>query len=251
MCEWAKLSKAMSSSTLEAVSCDMNCVVMIIHLIHLIYLQIELDIAELKTLLAHNAHRETTKRLLNNELIRLEELKKGFSIHASGKQITSATQTHKMLYNYAWDQTDKFVKIYLNLTDLKGCSPSCDESAVDMTFPQENCVQIICCGTKFVLSRLYDKIIPSESNFKFTKSHLVLSLKKSKETRWSNIQATEAKSAFKNTKEDVLDDNADPSQALMKLMKKMYDEGDDEMKRSITKSWYEAQNKKSDIDMKP
>jgi len=32
----------------------------------------------------------------------------------------------------------------------------------------------------------------------------------------------------------------------MKMMKKMYDEGDDDMKRTISKSWYEAQNKKTD-----
>ncbi len=30
----------------------------------------------------------------------------------------------------------------------------------------------------------------------------------------------------------------------MKLMKKMYDEGDDDLKRTITKSWYEAQQKR-------
>ena len=31
----------------------------------------------------------------------------------------------------------------------------------------------------------------------------------------------------------------------MKMMKKMYDEGDDEMKRSIAKAWHESQEKKS------
>lgn len=30
----------------------------------------------------------------------------------------------------------------------------------------------------------------------------------------------------------------------MKLMKQMYDDGDDEMKRTIAKSWYESQEKK-------
>lgn len=40
------------------------------------------------------------------------------------------------------------------------------------------------------------------------------------------------------------DDKADPSQSLMKLMQQMYDEGDDEMKRTIKKSWYESQQKR-------
>lgn len=29
----------------------------------------------------------------------------------------------------------------------------------------------------------------------------------------------------------------------MKMMKQMYDDGDDEMKRTIRKAWYEGQNK--------
>ncbi len=40
------------------------------------------------------------------------------------------------------------------------------------------------------------------------------------------------------------DDKSDPSQSLMKMMKQMYDDGDDEMKRTITKSWYESQEKR-------
>ena len=41
-----------------------------------------------------------------------------------------------------------------------------------------------------------------------------------------------------------LDDKADPGQSLMKLMQQMYDDGDDEMKRTIAKSWYESQEKR-------
>ncbi len=36
----------------------------------------------------------------------------------------------------------------------------------------------------------------------------------------------------------------DPSASLMKMMKQMYDEGDDEMKRTIKKAWCESQEKK-------
>ena len=39
-------------------------------------------------------------------------------------------------------------------------------------------------------------------------------------------------------------DEGDPSQGLMKLMKQMYDEGDDEMKRTIAKAWHESQEKR-------
>lgn len=37
----------------------------------------------------------------------------------------------------------------------------------------------------------------------------------------------------------------DPGASLMKMMKQMYDEGDDEMKRTIAKSWYESREKRN------
>lgn len=44
-------------------------------------------------------------------------------------------------------------------------------------------------------------------------------------------------------KSPQFDEKKDPNESLMDLMKKMYDEGDDEMKRTITKSWTESRNK--------
>ena len=41
------------------------------------------------------------------------------------------------------------------------------------------------------------------------------------------------------------DDSKDPEAGLMDLMKKMYDEGDDEMKRTIAKAWTESREKKA------
>ena len=40
-----------------------------------------------------------------------------------------------------------------------------------------------------------------------------------------------------------VDESADPNDSLMTMMKQMYDEGDDEMKRTITKAWSESRNK--------
>ncbi len=48
-----------------------------------------------------------------------------------------------------------------------------------------------------------------------------------------------------------LDENADPQEGLMSLMKKMYEEGDDEMKRTISKAFTESRDKslKSELDI--
>ena len=40
-----------------------------------------------------------------------------------------------------------------------------------------------------------------------------------------------------------LDENVDPNESLMTLMKQMYEDGDDEMKRTITKAWTESRDK--------
>lgn len=40
-----------------------------------------------------------------------------------------------------------------------------------------------------------------------------------------------------------MDDSADPSEGLMNLLKKIYTEGDDEMKRTLNKAWTESQDK--------
>ncbi|EGR34086.1 hypothetical protein IMG5_024570 [Ichthyophthirius multifiliis] len=58
---------------------------------------------------------------------------------------------------------------------------------------------------------------------------------------WAQLQYKE--STFKKPKENELD-SGDPQASLMKLMKEMYENGDDEMKKTIAKTWTEQQNKK-------
>ena len=42
-----------------------------------------------------------------------------------------------------------------------------------------------------------------------------------------------------------VDKDKDPSESLMDLMKKMYDEGDDEMTRTIAKAWTGSREKQA------
>lgn len=71
-------------------------------------------------------------------------------------------------------------------------------------------------------------------------------LKKAKEgVTWKFLTATEK--ALKENKEKMFekngDVNEDPNNALMNIMKKMYESGDPEMKRTIAKAWTESQEK--------
>lgn len=61
---------------------------------------------------------------------------------------------------------------------------------------------------------------------------------------WKFLTSTEKQ--LKDKKEKMLDDggmSGDPNNALMGLMKKMYESGDPEMKRTIQKAWVEGQEK--------
>lgn len=40
-----------------------------------------------------------------------------------------------------------------------------------------------------------------------------------------------------------MDEEGDPSAGVMNLLKQMYDDGDDEMKRTIAKAWTESRDK--------
>lgn len=63
---------------------------------------------------------------------------------------------------------------------------------------------------------------------------------------WSHLTQTEKRLADlkKSTMEDDLDTSKDdPGTGLMKIMQKMYESGDSETKRMISKAWAEGQEK--------
>lgn len=59
--------------------------------------------------------------------------------------------------------------------------------------------------------------------------------------RLNAIKTSELHSAVKDD-DDI--DSKDPSAGLMKVMKKMYDSGDSDMKRMISKAWVEGDEKR-------
>ncbi len=65
-------------------------------------------------------------------------------------------------------------------------------------------------------------------------------LKKYETKSWSHLKMVEKQTAEKKIKPPAKDE--DPNASLMNLMKQMYDDGDDEMKRTIAKAWTESRN---------
>ncbi|KAH9377665.1 hypothetical protein HPB48_000523 [Haemaphysalis longicornis] len=156
--------------------------------------QLEQDLAELRALQA-GAQRSRVQQVLLVEVRKLEtellrEKERLGSATGGSSPASQPTQPRSTVFktkitDYAWDQSDKFVKLYITL-------PGVHE-------------------------------IPSEN----------------------------VKSVFGTRVPKPEMDSGDPSASLMNMMKQMYDEGDDEMKRTIAKAWTEARDKQQSGGRRP
>ena len=210
--------------------------------------QINADIEELQVLVS-TSKRDSVKQILQGHIIQLVQKQS-----ALGKQIASTESSAsssnynnlKSVTTFAWDQTKEHVKIYIDYD-----KESVDASAIKLDITSKRSFVLVFGNSKFVLTKLFADIDGSVSHFKTTKSKIVVYLKKVNERHWSTIKET-AESLKKAVEEEKDELGDDPQAGLMKLMKKMYDEGDDDMKRTIAKSWYDTQNKKDgDLSMPP
>ena len=148
------------------------------------------------------------------------------------------------LTNYAWDESDKFVKIYLTLPKIE-------------TLPADQIIHHF-GGNNFdvfvnnlegknysiEMKSLRDEIVPESSSVKQKTGDLLIMMKKKTEgKKWECLTKTEY--IEKEKRKPKLDDkaDADPQASLMTMMKQLYDDGDDEMKRQIRKTWHESQKK--------
>jgi calcyclin binding protein len=65
--------------------------------------------------------------------------------------------------------------------------------------------------------------------------------KKKKNSRWADLVPKDEK-----FKPEAIKKNEDPNASLMNMMKKMYEEGDDNMKRTIAEAWTKSKDGKAE-----
>lgn len=68
---------------------------------------------------------------------------------------------------------------------------------------------------------------------------LSITLTKVNSGTWTQLQYKEDKFGSKNEKEDF----SDPNASIMNMMKKMYEEGDETMKKTIAEAWTKSREK--------
>jgi len=169
--------------------------------------------------------------------------------HALQSKMTIVPQKYyKEIMNYAWDQSDKFMKIYVSLSSCEGHTGLTKDNVMAEFTEKSFHLKLENLANKNYkchVGFLWGKIVPGDSFFKLKSDSVLLMLKKAEEKKtWPYVTEREGKDDKKKTgKFDDGDKNKDPNESLMNLMQKMYDDGDDEMKRTIAKAWSESRNK--------
>jgi calcyclin binding protein len=203
------------------------------------------DLRELKKILSHGTT-PYVEKILKNEIKKVEEKisQQSQPEPASEQKSKESLPAIKFqpIESYAFSNEENEAKIIIrnieNLTESK------------IVFdPQPHSFAIAVMrndlpNLKLTVEPLFKKIIPKESKYIARNKTLTVILKKSKKQTWTKLKKSSLDKK-KDENEKKLE-KEDPNASLMNLMKKMYDEGDDEMKRTISKAMWEAQNKKHD-----
>ncbi|KAM6456887.1 calcyclin-binding protein [Liasis olivaceus] len=212
--------------------------------------ELQKDLEEVKELLKKVTRKRVYDVLLaeKNKIEREIKNQLPLKLKAEGseEEKPAATGYTVKINNYAWDQSDKFVKLYVTLSGVQD-------------LPAEN-VQVHFTERSFHLlvknlnnknytmtfNNLLKPILAKSSSWKIKTDMILILCKKQQEEKWECLTQVEKET---KEKEKASYDTSDPSEGLMNLLKKMYAEGDDEMKRTINKAWVESREKQAKDDL--
>lgn len=213
--------------------------------------QLTLDLEEITKLLSA-AQREAVKGKLTVWKVEMEqELQNLKKKKAEGDDDTQQSKSPpkpklftKKITTYGWDQTDKFIKIYVSgLIGVHDIPKDNVSISFDGHHHTLNVKNLNNANHQLNLPKLLHKV--QDESVKIKKDEVVILLKKITSTRWDTLSEKEKKEKDEKIKTPSLDKDADPSKGIMDMMKKMYDEGDDDMKRTIAKAWTESREKQN------
>nr|CAD7262065.1 unnamed protein product [Timema shepardi] len=208
--------------------------------------ELQLDVEELNKFLVA-AQRQRVKEYLISQIKSLQteiaSLKQA-SQHDAFCNIKFSASNKPSCYevklnNYAWDQSDKFVKIYVTLKNVHTLDPGnvlCDYTNRSVVLHVNGLDNK---NYTLPITNLLEEINKDQSYWKVKTDNVTVFLaKKNIGSKWTHMTCSEKKAL--DSKLPKMDGaGEDPSGGLMDMMKHMYETGDDEMKRTIAKAWTE------------
>ncbi|CAG9130584.1 unnamed protein product [Plutella xylostella] len=192
-------------------------------------------------------------RKLETELINLQEAAKASSstdaVAAPAPAAAAEAKRYKVKLNgYGWDQSDKYVKVFVTLKGVQNVPKEqvyckLTERSLELHVDNHENKDYV-----LIINNLLENIVVEDSHWKQKTDMVVIFLAKSSAgSKWSHMTEIDKKLDDQRNnrfKPEEASAGKDPQESIMSLMKNMYETGDDEMKRMISKAWYEGQQKK-------
>ncbi|KAL9262234.1 Calcyclin-binding protein-like protein [Drosera capensis] len=202
-----------------------------------------LDLDELRHLQGI-AKRPRVLSLISSEIAHLEKLSKASSsvpqtpIVPLAKVASVPALKYTTLATFSWDQDNDKVKIYVPLEGVQEekIETSFKSSSFDIKFHD-----VQGKNYQFAIPKLNKSIVPEKCKILVKPTRVVITLIKDSRGNWSDLHFKEDKLKSSLDK----DKDKDPMAGIMDLMKNMYEEGDEEMKKTIAKAWTDARSGKT------
>ncbi|KAF3782024.1 Calcyclin-binding protein [Nymphaea thermarum] len=136
------------------------------------------------------------------------------------------------LGSFCWDQDTDKLKLYVSLegVDQEKVGAEFKPMSVDVKFHD---------NYRCAVPKLHQEIVPEKSKITVKPNKVIITLQKDSKGNGLDLHFKEDKLKPKS------EENPDPMAGIMDLMKNMYEEGDDEMKRTIAKAWTDARSGKT------
>ncbi|EDW62729.1 calcyclin-binding protein [Drosophila virilis] len=208
--------------------------------------QLKADVAECVALLEHAKSARVkgaltqAKAEAEREIINLEIKARLAAERQAGAD--SKRYLHE-LTDYGWDQSSKFVKLFITLAGVQNCA----EEAVTVKYTDHSLQLHVSDlnGKDFGLTvnnLLY--AIDIEKSYRKLKTDMVaIYLKKVEEGQSWDVLTSIQKRLKQKQDNELAKESENPEGALVNIMKKMYNSGDSKTKQMIAKAWTESQDK--------
>ncbi|GMY37921.1 calcyclin-binding protein [Fagus crenata] len=207
--------------------------------------EVALDLEELRQLQSI-AKRPRVVSLISSEIQNLEKLSKEAAsapasqiptpISTAPKVLSSPAVNYVTLGSFSWDQDNDKVKIYISLEGVEQEKVETEFKPIsfDVKFYDVQGKNYRCA-----IPKLNKEIVPEKCKVVVKPTRVTIILFKASKGNWLDLQ-------FKDDKlKPNLEKERDPMAGIMDLMKNMYEEGDEEMKRTIAKAWTDARSGKT------
>jgi len=205
--------------------------------------ELRLELDELRRL-EGLAKRPRVQTLLANE-IRNIEAKMAKATEPSPEPLVAASAptvaarsdlSYATLGSFSWEQDNEKIRIYIPLEGVEQgkVEATFKPTSVDVKFHDVKGKNYRCA-----IPKLNKETVPDKCKVVVKPTKVIVTLFKASKGNWLDLHFKEDK--FKPS----MDKEKDPMSGIMDLMKNMYEDGDEDMKRTIAKAWSDARSGKT------